>query len=860
MTVKQYYILPLFSFGIAACTCSSVNAAAESWSFDPALLGGEEGRNVDISVFNEGSQLPGIYPVDILLNGDVVDSREMVFHQARDKSGKRFLKTCLTEALLTQYGVKTEQYPGLFAARASEKTTDDETQQCAALTAIPQATETFQFYRQQLLLSVPQAALRPKVSGLAPQELWDDGIPALRMNYRINTARSTSSGSGSSTNSTIFAQLEPGANLGAWRLRNLTTWQKEGQSPEKWQTAWTYAERGLYGLKSRLALGDRYTPADIFDSIPFRGVMLGSDEAMVPYNQREFAPVIRGIAHTQARIEVKRSSYVIYSTTVAPGPFALTDLPSAGDGGDLQVTVFENDGHQQSFIVPSTTPAIALREGYFKYNLMSGRYRPSNGAVSDSYVAQASLMYGLPWGITAYGGLQGAAHYSAASLGLGVSLNRLGAISLDGIQEQRKPHRKAHAQGSAWRVRYSKNIEATNTGFTFSSYRYASSGFHGLSAVLDSDRAHDAGEYLNQNNLRRKTRSSLTLSQSLGQWGSVSLTGARESYWQQRGTRDELMVSWSTSFHDATCSLNWTQRQEPVYHSGAQPAGRKTDREVSFWISLPLDRWMGNHTRASYQMVNGDIRGAQHEMGLNGDSFDRRLSWDVRERMTPGNPATDRNSSLVNLTWRGAYGELKGGYRYSPSSRQMNAGLAGGVVIHRHGITLGQPLGETVALVEAPGAAGVSAGDIPGVKTDFRGYTTLDYVMPYQANLVTLDPNTLPADVEVPQTDTRIVPTAGAVIAAKFSTRTGARAVITLTQANNRLVPFGALVTLAGNETNTGAGITGDGGEVYMSGLPQTGRLLVSLGHERSCIADYRLPEEKSSAGIYALSAMCHSA
>ncbi|WP_244256259.1 FimD/PapC C-terminal domain-containing protein [Kosakonia oryzae] len=70
-------------------------------------------------------------------------------------------------------------------------------------------------------------------------------------------------------------------------------------------------------------------------------------------------------------------------------------------------------------------------------------------------------------------------------------------------------------------------------------------------------------------------------------------------------------------------------------------------------------------------------------------------------------------------------------------------------------------------------------------------------------------------------------------------------------------MPFGALVTLAGNETNTGAGITGDGGEVYMSGLPLTGRLLVSLGNKRPCIADYRLPEEKNSAGIYAFRAVC---
>jgi len=851
MTVKQYYTRPLFSFVAVVCTLLSANVEAETWSFDPALLGGE-GRNVDISVFNEGSQLPGIYPVDIVLNGERVDSREMVFHQAQDKDGKPFLKTCLTEAQLMRYGVKTQAYPGLFAA-AQE--TEDETQRCATLTAIPQATETFQFYRQQLLLSIPQAALHPKLSGLAPQALWDDGIPALLMNYRLNTIRSLSPGS-QSANNALYAQLEPGVNLGAWRLRNLTTWQRQGDAPGKWQTAWTYAERGLYDLKSRLVLGDRYTPSDIFDSIPFRGAMLGSDEAMVPYNQREFAPVVRGIARTQARIEVRRSGYLVYSATVAPGPFALTDLPSAGDSGDLQVMVLEADGQQQSFIVPSSTPAIALREGYFKYNLMAGRYRPSNGALSDAHTGQASLMYGLPWGITAYGGLQGAEHYRAASLGLGVSLNALGAISLDGIQEQAQKRGEGRVQGSALRMRYSKNVEATDTGFTLSGQRYASSGFSGLSGVLDSYQGDERGDYL-ANRFRRKSRASLTLSQSLGQLGSLSVTGIRESYWSQQENRDELMVSWANSFRDISWSLNWTQRQEPLYQSSAQRGGRKTDHEVSLWLSLPLDRWMGNHVRASYQMLSGDRRGTQHELGLNGDSFDRRLSWDVRERMTPARPAANRNNSLLNLTWRGTYGELKGGYNYSRFSRQMNAGVAGGVLVHRNGVTLGQPLGDTVALVEAPGAAGVSAGDMPGVKTDFRGYTTLGYVTPYQANVVTLDPRTLPADVEIPQTDIRVVPTAGAVIPASFSTRTGARAVISLTQADSRPVPFGALVTLMGNEARTGAGIIGDSGDVYMSGLPPVGELKVSLANARTCVADYRLPEKKGPAGIYALSAVC---
>ena len=44
--------------------------------------------------------------------------------------------------------------------------------------------------------------------------------------------------------------------------------------------------------------------------------------------------------------------------------------------------------------------------------------------------------------------------------------------------------------------------------------------------------------------------------------------------------------------------------------------------------------------------------------------------------------------------------------------------LRGGVLVHPHGVTLAQSLGETVALVEAPDAAGVSVRNHTGVRTD----------------------------------------------------------------------------------------------------------------------------------------------
>lgn len=243
---------------------------------------------------------------------------------------------------------------------------------------------------------------------------------------------------------------------------------------------------------------------------------------------------------------------------------------------------------------------------------------------------------------------------------------------------------------------------------------------------------------------------------------------------------------------------------------------------------------------------------------MNGRAFDRRLSWDVREQVTPGRE-TDRDSSRLNLTWYGTYGEATGMYSYSSHSRQMSAGLSGGLVVHRHGVTLGQKVGETVALVEAPGLSGASVSGWPGVRTDFRGYTLSGWITPYQENVVTLDPTTFPVDAEVLQTDSRVVPTKGAVVRAGFVTHMGGRALVTLTRGDGKPLPFGTVVTVedkAGRALGA-AGMVGDNGELYMSGLSETGKLKAKWGQNSQCYADYHLPAEKGPAGIFLIRSVC---
>lgn len=58
----------------------------------------------------------------------------------------------------------------------------------------------------------------------------------------------------------------------------------------------------------------------------------------------------------------------------------------------------------------------------------------------------------------------------------------------------------------------------------------------------------------------------------------------------------------------------------------------------------------------------------------------------------------------------------------------------------------------------------------------------------------------------------------------------------------NKSVPFGAIVTHGKNKNGS---IVAENGQVYLTGLPQSGKLQVSWGKDKNsnCIVEYKLPE-----------------
>lgn len=816
---------------------------ASNYTFDPDLLGGNNSNasdKVDLSLIEQGGQLPGTYLVDIILGGEKVDSTEVVFHSVKLPNGEYSLQSCLTKEQLSRYGVNVDNYPELLPP-AKNSQQGESANQCVNLAAIPQASEEFEFYNMQLVLNIPQVALRPKDE--IPIERWDDGITAFLLNYMANSSETTYRQNGEQQRS-HYIQLYPGFNIGAWRIRNATSWSQSGDSGGKWQSSYIYATRGLYRLKSRITLGESYTPGDFFDSVPFTGAMLGDDANMLPSSQRDFMPVVRGIARSQARVEVRQNGYLIYSTVVSPGPFELTDVMPSHSSSDLHVTVLESNGATQQFTVPYTVPAIALRKGRLRYNLMAGRYRPANVDVETTPIAQATVAYGLPWNLTVFAGQQWSPHYQATTAGMGAMLGDYGALSSSITQASSEYRQQQPVKGQAWEVRYNKTLQTSDTSFSVVNSQYSTADFSTLSDVLQSYRRNDSSSN-GWHSLHLRNQTAVTIGQSLGQFGYLNLNWSRRGY---RGapTSSSWGVQYSFNIGNLYWSLDWTQNQ----YRGNQ------DRLLSLSVSMPLGR--DHDTYAAYRMTSSD-NSKDHELSLYGHAFDNRLSWNVRQTERYAQFHSGENSGSLGLDWHGSYGDIGGDYYYTPTMRQFSANVSGGAVIHRHGLTLGPQINGTAALIEVPGVSGVSTSEDHRLKTDFRGYSIVPSIFPYQEHDILLETTDLPPDAEVTNTDAKVLPTEGAIVRASFSPQIGARALMTITRNNGKTIPFGAMASLVNQPAN--AAIVDEGGKAYLTGLPETGQLLVQWGRDASqqCRVDYQLASaKKGDAGLYMLSGVCH--
>ena len=864
---------------------AAADASGADASFDPSLLSGARQNAPDLSRFERGNPvLPGVYNVDIYLNNAWAGRRDIRFAAP---SGQASATPCVDLKLLNQLDLHPEKLGVQLQAALADPSA------CVSIgDVIPDASMVFDMAELRLDTSVPQAYLQQAPRGYVSPEYWDPGVPAALLNYNLNSYRTSGPGL---SQTTAYLGLNTGINVGLWHLRqdaNLN-WQSANSASaarHTWQNIDTYLQRDLPTLRAQVTLGDSFTDGQVFDSFGVRGIQLATDDRMSPESIRGYAPVVRGVADTNAKVTVRQNGIQIYQTTVAPGPFVIDDLYPTGYGGNLDVTVTEANGRVHSFTVPYASIAQLLRPGISRYDLVLGQLR-STTISSTPMVLQGTVQHGFTNLLTGYAGVNVSQGYASGVIGSAIN-TRFGALAFDLTGSHADIPGYPNQSGRSMRLTYSKIVPQTQTSISVAAYRYSSSGYlsladaalatgyaergidpfvyvapvlsaiSGTGAVLTPAQRAALGGSIYNNTLvntlvggsglqRRRNSFSLSVNQRLGQrYGAFYANVSANNYWNTPGTDTQFQLGYNNSFHSLTYGVSLTRSRDAL--------GRY-DNQYLLSLSFPLGR-SAHAPSIILNMSHDDATGSQEQALLSGTAGEQnQFNYGLTASHTGINSS---NSGAVNAGYRSPFTVMNGSYSRGNGYSQGSFGLTGAIVAHPGGVTFGQPVGDTIGIVSAPGADGATVGNSAGARVDRFGYAIVPYLSPYSLNTVRLDPRGLPLDVQLDATSAQVAPYAGAVVMLQFKTRSG-RAIIARVHLNDgRTLPFGAEVFNAKGES---MGVVGQAGQVLLRGVEQSGEVTAKWqgdnGTAESCRFRYELPASnkqlRRAAGYQEISTTC---
>ncbi|HJF73502.1 MAG TPA: fimbrial biogenesis outer membrane usher protein [Gallibacterium anatis] len=810
---RSYISLVLFS------SCCINSYASDYVEFDSDFLYGSEAqKNIDIKRFSYGNPIPaGEYLADVYVNNEL---RGRITLQFVELSDQKSIGLCATPTLLTLLDLKSAAFSG--------KT--HQVKQCRLFAPqVPEAKVNFDTGQLRLDVDIAQALVVQRPKGYISPAQWQDGIPVAFLRYNASHYRYQYSDQNFYQS---YLGIESGINLFGWALRHRGSMSWSPQQDSHYQRIATYLQHDVAALRGQLTIGDLYTNGVLMDSLSLRGIKLASDDRMLASSERGYAPVIRGVANSNAVVSIRQNGNLLREVSVPPGAFSIDDLFPTGYGGDIQVEILEANGEKRTFTVPYTAAAQLIRPGYSRYQIAAGRYRYGN-VVFDTNVAQATWQYGLTNNLTLNLGAILSKDYHSELLGLSFN-TPIGAFAANATLSNATFHNLDQKfKGYNLYFSYNTHIEPTNTNVTLAAYRYLSRDYFSLQDVILANGrnfAYENGLNLSLNSYRPKNQFQVSVSQTFKDgWGGAYITGSTFTYWGTKQKRNEYQIGYSNNYKKLNYSLSFSQS---INNDG------NNDKRIYLSLSLPL----GDNANGTYlsQDISHSVKDGYSAytslFGSLGEQQRYTYTLSVSKQQQ-----SDVSSIAFSNTYSSSFARLNGSWsRSNKGNQQMSVGASGAVVAHPKGITLSNDLGDNFAIIHAKGAKGALINSSIGNEIDYFGNGIVPYVEPYTINYIGLDGNNLPSSVELAATEQQVIPRANQALLINFATTAGS-AVFFEIENKEQLPPLGTEVF---DQNEKSIGVVAQGGKIYTRGIAEKGELHLSWdGHH--CRANYQLPEQE---------------
>jgi outer membrane usher protein len=630
-----------------------------------------------------------------------------------------------------------------------------------------------------LALTVPAAAFDSATYSLGNVQAApaNSGSVGMYLNYSLAATRQQpgSSAFGGSVESVVFS--------GASSLVSGVVVHSDSQASSVMRTD-TYWRRDWPAEMRTLVLGDAMG-GDGGWSRPVRygGVRYGRDFTLAPGYISYPLPAISGSAALPSTVDVLVNNQRQSSANIKAGPFDLTNVPVVSGAGEINLVVRDLRGVETVLTQSYYSTQRLLAAGLSDFSAESGALRRNYGSASNDYgrfFAAGSYRYGFTQGLTVAGRAElqrtrQAGGVEATGLLGTLAVGRV-AFALSHSADDGSDNRS----GRHWLAAIERMSPRAGGAIQWDRF---DAGFEQFGA--------DAGE------LRPKNRLQANIGIALGGGRSAGLSYVRQANWN------------GEDFALAGANLGIALAGN-VYLSVYGSQQRAAEKSWSGGLNLIVP--LGNQ-RTVVATSDRDRDGKRANVVQASSLAPPGEGWGWSLRASD----TETRMGQAGVTLNSAYARLTADASVDSESKALRIG-ADGSAGWFEGLTF------ATRRIEQGAFAVVRVGDIEGVAvsrsnqvmatTNSKGLALVPGLLPYQTNVLTVDPDKLPMGINIGSVERLTMPHARSGVLLDFPVRRSRNVLATLQQENGAPVPPGARVKVSpGNQQF----IVAKRGKVYLT-------------------------------------------
>lgn len=815
--MKKYnkYNLTILSFLITTLLLSENALANERLKFNPIFIKGN--KNLLIEEINKKNKIiSGKYYFDIFLNNEFKTKNIVIFK--KDKRDNK-VKLCYSKNITKLLGLKEKviHYYNL------EKINKDKNNCIFFEDVFPEINIKIDVNDLKIDIIAPTSLIKKMPLDYISPLQWQDGENVFYVNY--STSYYQYKYNNKKENET-FLSINPTLNLFNWTFKHQGSQSWINQKRAKYQNISNYAQTEIPFLRSQIKIGEFYSNNFLLDNYYLRGVNIFTDNRMLAKSLRGYAPVIYGVANSNAKVTIYQNGKIIKETTVLPGNFEINDLYQINNS-DIEVEIQESNGEKRKFILPYLANINLLRKDFYNYSLLAGKYVYDNKTLNN--VIQGELQYGLTNNITINtGGIYTRNYYNYL---IGLNLNTfLGAFSVNLNNSNVKFNNKITSQGYRLDTSYNRRIKETDTVININNQHYFNQNYYNINEVMENS-YNDEFLFFDKNNLKNKL--SISVNQNLSdKYGYFYVNGSTATYNKQK-REHEYQIGYSNSYKLFNYNISFSQFKN---NEG------KKDRRISFNLAIKLDKPKDLYLTQNLSLLNNQSEYNASINKLFGENKEYSFNFNFGQ-----NKDNVRNYS-TNLNYLGSKGDFGASYsKDNKHNEQMSLSANGSIVIHKKGITLSEEVSDTFAIIHAKDAKNTKINNSRNY-IDYFGNGIVPYLEPYEINEVSLDINSND-NVEFYKTSQKIIPRANSAVYVNFPTKMGNTIFFKIKNIDKNNYPLIGENVI--DENGKTVGYAMQGAKIYTKGLEnKKGFITLKLKDNQTCKIHYDTTKNNESIKI----------